>query len=543
MEKQIEKQMNIKSEQVIKPQPVKRVNPFEDITHLDKWLLLVTFALGYLFIQWYLFSGKGIGVTLFTIIFIVSVQGYYYLSKHQQDKMSLFWWLSIAIVGLSFSLYNQQMLLGWKLLFLILAAAYAVTFSNGRLLNKKSSDWLLIDGFNSLLAIPFSNFDAWLGGLFHKVKKETDQAELNEEKKKVKRERYSNILTIGLGLVIGIVLLLMILPLLSAADTGGFKKILSVFSQLDFHFNWSITNQLITAIFALPVMMYFYGLIVGGLKLKSRKGVTEQKMTQTLKNIKVAPYKTLLTLLVMINAVYLVFIVAQVPYYLSAFKGTIPEGYATYANYARNGFFELIRMTVINLLILVTINLVSKTAIKKNKSMVISQIILILINFFFIITALSKMLMYIDAYGMTDKRLLPCLFMLLLLEIMIGLLVRFKKEFSVTRMALITGTCLMVALSLINIDQMILSYNADRYLEESLPTFDTNLLYRADIAGIPVAIEVYEATHSEILKSDLKDYLDSMELDLFNGRYVDWNKRSLESDYRRKEIETFYENR
>src|SRR5690625_6492960 len=59
---------------------------------------------------------------------------------------------------------------------------------------------------------------------------------------------------------------------------------------------------------------------------------------------------TAITILVMINVFYLLFVVIQFRYF---FNNDLMEGF-TYASYARRGFFELILVMIINWTILIS---------------------------------------------------------------------------------------------------------------------------------------------------------------------------------------------
>ena len=113
--------------------------------------------------------------------------------------------------------------------------------------------------------------------------------------------------------------------------------------------------------------------------------------------------------------VYLFFFVSQWDYYLSAFTGKLPEGVVNYAEYARSGFFELCTVSAINLVIITAIALFMKRSGNGEKiflrivSALFSVMTLVLIG-----TALAKMYLYIDRFGLTVKRLLSSWLMIVI---------------------------------------------------------------------------------------------------------------------------------
>ena len=66
-----------------------------------------------------------------------------------------------------------------------------------------------------------------------------------------------------------------------------------------------------------------------------------------------------LTVLLLINLVYVLFIAVQFKYF---FSGTLEDGF-TYAEYARRGFFELLFVTLINLSISIAVITLTKTCL------------------------------------------------------------------------------------------------------------------------------------------------------------------------------------
>ena len=64
-----------------------------------------------------------------------------------------------------------------------------------------------------------------------------------------------------------------------------------------------------------------------------------------------------LTVLLLFNIVYILFIAVQFKYF---FSGTLEDGF-TYAEYARRGFFELLFVTLINLSITIAVITLTKT--------------------------------------------------------------------------------------------------------------------------------------------------------------------------------------
>ncbi len=136
---------------------------------------------------------------------------------------------------------------------------------------------------------------------------------------------------------------------------------------------------------------------------------------------------------------------------------------------------------------------------------------------------MSKMALYIGAFGLTVLRILPSVFMLFLTVVFVAVIVLQKAAFSIVRVALVTGAVLFTALCLVNVDGLVVRYNTDRYLAGTLTDYDTALLYRAGPAGVIPAVEVYESASDGTLKTELARYLKAQKdmLSLDAGTFCD----------------------
>ncbi len=193
-------------------------------------------------------------------------------------------------------------------------------------------------------------------------------------------------------------------------------------------------------------------------------------------------------------AVYVLFFFSQLPYYLSAFTGELPQGFCV-ADYAREGFFQLCTVAVINFAVIVLANVVMKR--RDDRVPVMLRLLTVLYTastLVLIATALAKMMLYIDTYGLTQKRVYATWFMAVLAVLFV--LVAIKMFAARMKVFVWSGVIVVVAfaaLSLSNVDGMIASYNVDRYLDGSLETVDVAAMEELGEAAIPSLARLQEA--------------------------------------------------
>jgi hypothetical protein len=391
----------------------------------------------------------------------------------------------------------------------------------------KTSNYLLIDGINACIILPVRNIiNQYVS--FGVLKKESGR------KKKT--------LPIILGIILAVILMAWLIPLLEQADSGGFGEILKFLAEI-FTINWRIFFEILFyLIFAIPIAAYLYGLVSGAAYKKGTDTIKPDPVKKMVTDLRFIQPATLYIVLGAVCGLYLIFIFSQTPYFFSALAGKRPDGWLIYAEYARRGFFELCGVAVINLSILTVTNITSKKQRTESWILKMFNIALAVITLVLIATALSKMALYIGAYGLSMLRLLPCVLMVFMAIVFIALIVLQKKDFSIVRFALITGAVILCALVLCNPDALVVRYNTQRYLSGTLPDYDVEILRRAGYAGIIPALEVYEKTEDETLKNELTQYFQTQKTIYYFARNAGFgrgfNEYSFEAILAMKKLET-----
>jgi hypothetical protein len=489
----------------------------------DSIFALITLVIGFFFARWVLFSWQGWGVTLFTIGYCFAITMYLLKKGMQIPRVGWFWLTVVMLIGISYSLYANNGLEPLRSMFLFCAAVYFVISATGQLIQENTSNWVLLDGINGVFIIPFKNITCHFKSLSVFGYKRKGMG--------------THILSITLGLLLALVVAGMVLPLLMRADGGGFSRIAEGIMK---YYQW-MQNQymdlILNGILAIPIGIYLFGLVAGCVHKRGCETFKREGVQSALESVKFLAVATVYTLLGLICGLYVVFIVSQLPYFFSAFAGQRPEGWQIYSEYARSGFFELCQIAAINLSLLTLANLFCKRSQGENTLLKILNGLLSLLTLLLIATAFSKMALYIGAYGLSMRRLLPCLFMVFLAVVCVGVIVLQKRQFSIMRLSLFVGALMLCALSLLNPDGLVAEYNANRYLSGTLNSFDVEILYRSGPAGINPALKVYKQTKDAGLKTELKAYIYEQQRE--NMKYLGKARDSLENMLSRQKTAEF----
>jgi hypothetical protein len=332
-------------------------------------------------------------------------------------------------------------------------------------------------------------------------------------KKGMNEDKYLVWKKILIGLLISIPILFVVLYLLMSADTQ-FEKMMGdiphLFKIID---GDSIARLIVILIFAFA----FFGLLQVLLK-KQIKAIIHKVTVPSLKMDAIIS----ITVLVLINAVYLLFTVVQFKYF---FSGSL-NGDFTYAEYARKGFFELLFVTLINLSFTVLIlNFVETTSNLIKRLIQILLTALVLSSGVMLSSAFMRLSMYEEAYGFTFIRVMAHSFMIFLVVIYLYTLFKiWIVKLSLFHFYFISGLLYYTGMNMIDVEKIIVTQNIERYEQTGkIDPYYLNSLYYTGVMGM---IELYEK-NSEI--PGLKDLLKERK-QLVNNETPSWQSYNLKRE-------------
>lgn len=221
---------------------------------------------------------------------------------------------------------------------------------------------------------------------------------------KTSREKTNKILNAVFGIIVGIVFSIVILLLLMSADDYFNKFVSKTFISINFDFSKIMQF----------VIFFIIIFSIGVNLIRNRYIVMKENKTRKI------DHTIIISMLSVINLVFVLFLISEVSKLCGNFL-QIPKGYI-YSSYAREGFFQLLFVTIINFSII--LYLIYKTnVIKENK--VIRNLVLILIAFsvLLIFNSYYRMFLYIGKFGFTNLRLQVILFLFMEL-ILFGIIIK-----------------------------------------------------------------------------------------------------------------------
>ena len=188
-----------------------------------------------------------------------------------------------------------------------------------------------------------------------------------------------------------------------------------------------------------------------------------------------------------------------------------------YAVYARSGFFQLVFISILNLIII----LLSKRT-KKSKYINIMSLLMILLTSVIIASSAIRMFMYEQAYGYTVLRLL--VYVLLFTEaLMLIPTVAYiiNPKIKIMKQYIIIVTIIYSVINLISVDKIIAINNISRYYRNNKIDIDYLENYNTD--NIPYLYELYNNTNEIEIRTNLEEYFDIMKNELKDMNIFEYN--------------------
>ena len=376
------------------------------------------------------------GLSMFSILYIITVLAYAGLKKFSITGEKIFWTLILLGISLPYGFYSVFDF-GQTLMIFLVAAYWTLVITEGLLWKGQTSSWILLDGWNGLIALPILNFLCQIRLIFQIF------SEKREEKKDWRM--------VLLGILISIPALLVIIPILSQADTGFRSLVDTVLDALGEDFRILIWR----GIMGILLGALMFGTLYGGVY---KRHVKEEECIrfheESGRVFRFVPDIAVLTFGIIVSAVYVLFIGLQARYLFSAFFGILPEAY-TYAQYARQGFFELCVIALLNASFLIAMNGCAKTPRRKNRGLLLENGILGALTLLLLTTAASKLGMYIVAYGFTVKRCTSSIFLIWLFLVFILVLIYQKKNIPLVRWSVFAGAVFFTLLCVLPVEQIV----------------------------------------------------------------------------------------
>lgn len=353
----------------------------------------------------------------------------------------------------------------------------------------------------------------YIGDVIRAVLKEFNPKEKDEQigEKKEKNNIFKAVCFTGTIALIEI-------GLLCSADNEFAKIFSTIFKDINIFNVSELTGRIIIIIIA---FFYFAGFFMNmldkenGLKEFEKDEKTEKKESYTIR-----------MMITVLNLVYLVFCFTQI-------KVLFTEQNIKYSEFARKGFFQLMIVSLINIVMILKANNKNlKETEKQEKYKKTMCIVMVIFTLIIIISAFARMTLYQQNYGYTRLRILVDYTLITEIILLIPTIIYILKNkidlIKTYFVIIITMYCLV---NFINIDKIIMKNNFNRYKETGY--IDLNYIMEmnnSDLIEQLLELKDTEFKYSEKAysqsdtdKQEIQEQIGKQQREL-NGYLASWKK-------------------
>lgn len=445
-------------------------------TKKEKIFALIILILSYGIIKFVLSDGLGLPATIVFLLLNFSFIAYQITNKIKLTLDGIFLYSVNILLSISLAVYAYETVKAATALLLFILIPCTAYFAFIRSTGKDPLFFFEI--FKAILFHPFIKF----GNLI---------------KSFITKQKGSKTLWKALlGLLISVPFATVIILILTSAD-NAFGEL---FDYLFNDFFDRFFTEIINIILSIPISCAIFSMICAAKDNSTQHILTEEACIKITDKAAFIPQITSAFFVIPICLIYIIYFISQSAYFLSGFNGILP-GEFTYSEYARQGFYELCIVSFINLAIISAIEVFGKKKEKISAGKIFT-VILALMTEALIAIAMSKMILYINAYGLTRLRIFVMWFLIVLALIFIALIFKqFVKRTMLLKACSVIVIIMMCILAYFNMDAKIAKYNIENYANGNLEELDVYMLSSLSDDAIPYIIDIDDAYIKDDLKS------------------------------------------
>jgi len=435
-----------------------------------------------------LFYGKSLGISV--ILFIIPLLLFIYnlLKKNNKinNKKGLLFMIPIVLLSVTYFMYDSFTfgVLNRLVIFILFILMYIFTIKPTYEISR-----IFVDGV-TLVFEPI----AFIGKFFKEVSNSlSGKIKLSDTTKKVLK-----------SLLIVLPIVIIVLVLLSNADQIFNNLFSGLFNKIEDLFKYKLFNNL----FGKLISMVFIFILIGidSVYLVQKYGNEEDKKKEKTRKVDLFTVKLLVSIL---NVIYVIFDFIQIK---SLMLHQVMPGF-NYANYARQGFFELLIVSIINITIILVSKKMENKANKKDFIFInIMNLIMVILTLIIIVSSFMRMNMYEAAYGYTVLRLFVYIALITEAILMIPTVMYiFNSNVNIVKSYMIIIISIYTLINFVNFDSVIAERNINRYYKDN--KLDIYYLENASNDNLPLLLDLYNNCKDEKIKNELNNYLFYMKKD------------------------------
>lgn len=498
-----------------------------NLTKKDIIFTAAFFLSAFIIVDFVIFHGFNLGFTAsFAVLFLV-LTAYFYEKKHAASVFSYICAVLSIVGAVSFSVYKDYLINAFMFFLVVALFTIYICGISSSFKYRQGSFKILFDLFKSVFVSPLA-CSRDICGAYNRALSKNKTAK-----------------NIIIGAALSLPVLFAVIPLLVSSDIAFEGLVTQVLKNIGVYL-----IEIVLAVIITPFLIFYCVSKKYGEKIKEP---SVKRRERRLVNTQVT-----VSFLSVISVTYLVYLFSQLAYFFSAFSGILPEGYSNTASvYARRGFYEMFVICVINMVIISLSNMLTQrvkgkvpVSVKSISTFILAFTVLILI------TAMQKMKLNVEIYGLSKNRLLVFVFMLMIMLVIFFYIVHiFCPKISYMQPIIVVCSAAFIALSFSNIGNIVAHYNISRYEQGSLDSIDVDYINGLSDSTADSIIELTDCEDHIIafkakailqnrIKNDYNEYFNTIKPDDYSSDLIynrgDFRSYNYSVDRACKSLERYY---
>lgn len=414
-------------------------------TERNMFVAILLILLSVVFADVLLRSPGGFGATVCFLLYEAILFYLYKNNEGQNLKKALLLAVPVILISLSFSLFQTKAGYFIPYVTMIVLLMMQVILLSGSKLTEAFSPQMIPELLTRTIGKPIENLDLYFAA--YRVPKDRKSAKIK------------NLLFVVLGIVVAVPFAALLLSLFLSADAvfaEGYKNFIDAL-KIDLSLPRIMTDVIIGGMIAI-----FLGSVLIYNTTSSR---TEVKTAKTVRLNTIVG----LTFAIILNVVVFAFAFVQIRYlfFTNSYHAIIEE--IGYAEYARRGFFELSWASGIVFAVAAAVLGLCRKDGKNPLAIRISVLLMCLGNIVVALSSARRMQLYIDAHGFSIRRISTLFGIAVILVSLMWLAIKCAApKLKSLKMIGVSMVILVTMFSFLNVDRIVSSYNAPRYISGEL---------------------------------------------------------------------------
>ncbi|MDD4717673.1 MAG: DUF4173 domain-containing protein [Eubacteriales bacterium] len=486
-----------------------------------------------------LWSGFALGFFITVLVGEILIFTLLPFPKMRQNIIaSVFFGLSTAALALTYLVYSEIMLMVLNFFVIVLLLLLQLLIHSEAL----ESDWNTPKFAVEILISPFVRPFRFLPEFINTAKTFRKPRDTSDDgiTQTVRSHTGRNIF---LGLLAALPVLAVVIALLSSADIvfGNYFK-----SIIDFIRNLNIGEVVFTVILGAFIFPFLFSFVFSYVnKWKESSGSQlPVSVGPEVRKFGIEPVFAS-TFLFCVNIVYGLFTWVQFSSLFGALAHALPED-LTYAEYAREGFFQLAFVACINVVLVIVGVMATNRNGPAGVLVRVMSVLMIAFTYVLLVSAAYRMKMYISVFALTKLRLFVSIFMVLIAAVLLFALIKeFFDKFKFFKFAFVSAVVILLASNFLNPSYRIAEYNIQYHggVDGSGSGYrlDTSyLVYDLSFDAVPVLfdhIDDYNDVDRTSIESGLVGVYGSYLKDYREGN---WRKYNVSKERAKILIEVYF---